>query len=87
MQVLAHCFGGKVEKKDQREDGQFFVKVDTDCPLFDGLAAEQSVLLTHGDSVVTVVCQLHFTLVILGGLWVEGDSNFWRSYFWDKLPF
>eukprot|EP01127_Copromyxa_protea_P011858 TRINITY_DN3024_c0_g1_i1.p1 TRINITY_DN3024_c0_g1~~TRINITY_DN3024_c0_g1_i1.p1 ORF type:complete len:665 (-),score=136.96 TRINITY_DN3024_c0_g1_i1:50-1768(-) len=54
MQVMAFNHDGVVEKRDQREDGQFTVKVDTSCPLFDGLDAEQSVLLTHGDSVVSL---------------------------------
>jgi GMP synthase (glutamine-hydrolysing) len=55
MQVLAFSFGGKVEKREQREDGQFTIQVDTSCPLFDGMSSEQSVLLTHGDSVVSLV--------------------------------
>lgn len=56
MQVLAYTFGGKVERRAQREDGQFVIHVDTNSLLFDSLAADQSVLLTHGDSVVSLVC-------------------------------
>lgn len=55
MQVMAYSFGGNVEKRTQREDGQFLIKVDTHCGLFDGLDGEQLVLLTHGDSVVSLV--------------------------------
>lgn len=54
MQLMNHHFGGKVEKKPKREDGQFDVKVDTTCPIFSGIKAETPVLLTHGDSVTHV---------------------------------
>ena len=32
--MLNATFGGKVEQKEMREDGQFMVEVDTTCPLF-----------------------------------------------------
>eukprot|EP00930_Biecheleria_cincta_P096641 TRINITY_DN88459_c0_g1_i1.p1 TRINITY_DN88459_c0_g1~~TRINITY_DN88459_c0_g1_i1.p1 ORF type:complete len:686 (-),score=105.29 TRINITY_DN88459_c0_g1_i1:66-2123(-) len=51
MQMLNHHFKGTVETKDQREDGQEHIEVQTDCPLFAGLDKNQKVLLTHGDSV------------------------------------
>ena len=40
-----------MERKDVREDGQFEIQVETECPLFKGLETRQMVLLTHGDSV------------------------------------
>lgn len=40
-----------MERKDLREDGQFEILVETECPLFKGLETRQMVLLTHGDSV------------------------------------
>ena len=40
-----------MERKDVREDGQFEIQIETECPLFKGLEAKQKVLLTHGDSV------------------------------------
>eukprot|EP01120_Amphizonella_sp_Union-15-10_P015163 TRINITY_DN7727_c0_g1_i1.p1 TRINITY_DN7727_c0_g1~~TRINITY_DN7727_c0_g1_i1.p1 ORF type:complete len:665 (+),score=117.04 TRINITY_DN7727_c0_g1_i1:84-2078(+) len=52
MQLLAHTNEGKVETKYEREDGQYVVEVDTECPLFHGLDKNQEVLLTHGDTVV-----------------------------------
>lgn len=43
-----------MEQKETREDGQFEIEVDTECPLFKGLESRQKVLLTHGDSVEKV---------------------------------
>lgn len=51
MQLLNKELGGTVERKDVREDGQFEIQVETECPLFKGLETRQMVLLTHGDSV------------------------------------
>lgn len=52
MQLLVHFMGGEVSRGALREDGQDDITVDLDCPLFAGLAATETVLLTHGDSVV-----------------------------------
>lgn len=52
MQLLAHHLGGKVHRGAEREDGQFEISVDTCSPLYQGLDALQTVLLTHGDSVM-----------------------------------
>lgn len=54
MQLLNYFRGGKVEKTLIREDGQEEIKLETNCPLFDGLSQIEKVLLTHGDSVTTV---------------------------------
>ena len=48
-----------MERKDVREDGQFEIQVETECPLFKGLETRQKVLLTHGDSVDKVADGLH----------------------------
>lgn len=50
MQLINQAFGGSVEKKLTREDGQFDITTDPSSPLFDGLDGNQDVLLTHGDS-------------------------------------
>ncbi|MCK4808157.1 MAG: glutamine-hydrolyzing GMP synthase [Candidatus Aenigmarchaeota archaeon] len=54
MQKMNYDFGGTVEKKAVREDGQHEVTVETDSPLFDSLGRDQEVLLTHGDSIGSV---------------------------------
>ncbi|KJE97232.1 GMP synthetase, variant [Capsaspora owczarzaki ATCC 30864] len=51
MQLCNLHFGGTVVRKEQREDGQDEILVETDSPLFKNLAREQQVLLTHGDSI------------------------------------
>jgi len=51
LQLINFVMGGKVEKKDIREDGQQDITVDTDSLLFKGLSNKQTVLLSHGDSV------------------------------------
>lgn len=47
-------FGGSVETRDHREDGQFDIDVDLSSALFKGLSKQEQVLLTHGDSVYKV---------------------------------
>ena len=34
LQMLNATFGGKVAKKEMREDGQFTIEIDTSSPLF-----------------------------------------------------
>ncbi len=54
MQKMNYDFGGTVEKKAVREDGQHSVTVETDSSLFGSLGKDQEVLLTHGDSIGSV---------------------------------
>ena len=54
LQLINKIFGGKVEKKSSREDGQFTIDVDTSSTLFRGLNSSEEVLLTHGDTVTQV---------------------------------
>lgn len=55
MHLINHVAGGRTEKHEVREDGQFEVQVKKPSSLlFDGLPNKLSVLLTHGDSAVGV---------------------------------
>ncbi len=53
-QLINKHFGGTVEAKDVREDGQFSITVDRTCSLFHELEESQDVLLTHGDSLGSI---------------------------------
>lgn len=43
MQLIGHYYGGRVASGETREDGQFTVQLDTNCPLFAGLEERQEV--------------------------------------------
>lgn len=71
--IMNNEFGGTIEKKDIREDGQYSIKVDPTCPLFNGLSEEQSVLLTHGDSLQQLAPD--FKLVAVSGKIAAAIAN------------
>jgi GMP synthase (glutamine-hydrolysing) len=52
MHWLAHAKGGKVEGAQGREFGRATARVSADSELFAGLDAEQTVWMSHGDSVL-----------------------------------
>lgn len=54
MQLLAHLFKGKVEPAQMREYGKATVTITGRSPLFEGLAEEQTVWMSHGDLVKEV---------------------------------
>lgn len=51
MQLLVHASGGRVSKQARREDGPCQIQLETDSPLFKDLAQQETVLMSHGDSV------------------------------------
>jgi GMP synthase (glutamine-hydrolysing) len=54
LQLLAHELGGSVEPAAVREYGPATVRVEADSPLFEGLAGELPVWMSHGDSVTAL---------------------------------
>jgi len=52
MQLMNHACGGTVQPGLTKEYGETQIEVDTNNPLFNGLASQQQVLMSHGDSVV-----------------------------------
>ncbi|KRX82480.1 GMP synthase [glutamine-hydrolyzing] [Trichinella sp. T6] len=73
FQLINKVFGGTVERKSYREDGQDFVEIDVTCPLFKNLAATELALLTHGDSIGAVAPS--FTVVAKSRNLVAAISN------------
>lgn len=61
MQLMCQTYGGTIEKGKLREDGQDNVQVDCSSRIFNGLEANQQVLLTHGDSITDAGNQLKVT--------------------------
>ncbi|MGE0200272.1 MAG: glutamine-hydrolyzing GMP synthase [Candidatus Melainabacteria bacterium] len=51
MQLINQHFGGEVVSGSHKEYGVTDITTVADCPLFAGLAPEQSVLMSHGDSI------------------------------------
>jgi GMP synthase (glutamine-hydrolysing) len=51
LHLINQSFGGTIEKKTTREDGQFTIEVDPGSLIFADLKKAQEVLLTHGDSI------------------------------------
>jgi GMP synthase (glutamine-hydrolysing) len=54
LQLMVHANGGLVEKKPVREDGVSTIQLMNNSLLFSDLPKQQSVLLTHGDTVETL---------------------------------
>ena len=51
MQLINQHFGGVVAPGLKTEFGEEKISIDNTCPLFDGLADQEVVLMSHGDSV------------------------------------
>uniref|UniRef100_A0A5S6PZ29 GMP synthase (glutamine-hydrolyzing) n=1 Tax=Trichuris muris TaxID=70415 RepID=A0A5S6PZ29_TRIMR len=66
-------FGGTIEKKPYREDGQDTIWIDQMCPLFKNLKQHEVVLLTHGDSIDQVAPS--FNVIARSGEIVAGIAN------------
>ncbi|XP_065890395.1 GMP synthase [glutamine-hydrolyzing]-like [Dysidea avara] len=75
MQLMNKLFGGKVGQKSIREDGQHSIEVTNTSPLFHGLAKEELVLLTHGDSVECDEVAEDFEVIAKSGSLVAAISH------------
>ena len=54
MQLLTHQMGGTVERADRREYGHAKLKHDSTHPILQGISAETSVWMSHGDRVTNL---------------------------------
>jgi len=54
MQFITNVFGGEVKPLEKREDGVFDIDLVEKSDLFADMESKQSVLLTHGDSIVSL---------------------------------
>ena len=62
LQFITHHLGGKVRPAEKREYGQADVQVvDANNPLFDGLPADMSVWMSHGDEAMELPPGFHLT--------------------------
>lgn len=50
LQLVAHTFGGAVDKAARREFGRALLHIDESGELFDGVAQDSQVWMSHGDS-------------------------------------
>lgn len=57
-----------MERREIREDGVSLIEVDTSSPLFANLEKNQSVLLTHGDTVVEPAKEFRIIAIAKGGI-------------------
>ncbi len=61
MQLLNYIYGGKVGKKEIREDGVCDIEVISNSLLLDGFKKNEEVLMSHGDSVLELSDQFKTT--------------------------
>ncbi len=52
MQLMAHLFGGKVEKASRREYGKAKLSIDDGTSIFKGISKKTIVWMSHGDKIV-----------------------------------
>lgn len=74
MQLISNHFGGEVIPAYKTEYGQIEIDADTSCPLFEGLAAKEKVLMSHGDAVKK--CPAGFKVVASTG---DVTAGVWNS--------
>ena len=80
MQLINHVYGGTVERKAVREDGQFNLSIDTSSLIYTALPPSIDVLLTHGDSVANTAPGFTVTATTSAGLVCSMESAERRVY-------
>ena len=73
MQLMSDYFGGVVDSNVKKEYGQNEIIVNTNVPIFDGLAEKQQVLMSHGDTVKIV--PKGFEVIAKSGEAIAGIGN------------
>ena len=68
MQLINHVYGGTVERKAVREDGQFNLHINPSSLLYSALPPSIDVLLTHGDSIAQTAPGFAVTATTSAGL-------------------
>ncbi len=79
MQLMSDHFGGIVDSNVKKEYGQNEVTINTEVPLFDGLAKVQQVLMSHGDTVK--ICPKGFEIIAKSGETIAGIGNIERKMY------
>ena len=74
MQFITNVFGGEVKALDKREDGVFEIDLVEKSKLFQNMDQKQEVLLTHGDSIVSLPDQLK-VIAKSGDIITGGDDK------------
>lgn len=75
---MNETFGGLVGRGDLREDGTFTLHILKQCPLFEGISSGESVLSTHGDSVLQVAPK--FEQIATTGRVIAGTPIEWCRF-------
>uniref|UniRef100_A0A914N0D3 GMP synthase (glutamine-hydrolyzing) n=1 Tax=Meloidogyne incognita TaxID=6306 RepID=A0A914N0D3_MELIC len=82
FQLINKHFGGNVCLHARREDGRILIKIDPQSEIFNGLQADQNVLLTHGDGVTKdSIPPNGFRIIAMSGEFVAGIEQVEKRIF------
>uniref|UniRef100_A0A915ND52 GMP synthase (glutamine-hydrolyzing) n=1 Tax=Meloidogyne javanica TaxID=6303 RepID=A0A915ND52_MELJA len=82
LPLINKHFGGNVCLHARREDGRTNIKIDPQSEIFNGLQAEQNVLLTHGDGVTKdSIPPNGFRIIAMSGEFVAGIEQVEKRIF------
>ncbi|VDN51280.1 unnamed protein product [Dracunculus medinensis] len=75
FQLINKTFGGNVTREAVREDGQMNIDIDISCPLFTELNTRETVMLTHGDSVLENTVANDLNIIARSGNLISGIAH------------